>query len=161
MLLLFLLSTTAFYAQSEVEKWNKKTNETNEQVLELDTTLQDTRETLNNLGKTLGGIFKNKNTVIIAISGIRFGDEKLTEIQENFRRVKGVKNVAKHLDNGTVSIQMKTKKGPSQVWEELPRELRSNFIVIEADEKTMLMQYRKKTAEQIGSAIERENGRNR
>lgn len=160
MVFLFLWGTTSF-AQSEVEKWNKKTSETNEQVIAVDTTLQDTKETFNNLTQTLGGFFSNRNTIVMGFTGVEFGNEKLSQIQEHFKSIKGVKDVNKHLSEGAVTIKMKSKKGASQIWEKLPQELRSHFKVVQANENTMLMQYRMNPVGQADPVGLRENNRNK
>lgn len=160
MLFLFLF-TTSLHAQKEVEKWNKKTNETNEQITAVDTTLQNTKETFNNLTETLGlgGLFGSRNTVVMGFTGIDYGDEKLSQIVRHFQGIKGVKDVTKLLNNGSVTIQLKSKSGPSQIWENLPQDLKSSFKVVEANEHAMLMHFKPSHAVPAGAAVVRESGR--
>lgn len=141
--LLFFLCLSSFSQVKEVKEANKTAKEANEQVKDLDTTLQTTQQTVTSLKNTLTGFFgsKGKNETIIEFSGIEFGDNNLSLLLNEFRGMKGVKDISKNLDQGTVYFKVNSKKGTVHLWENLPGNLKDLFKILAANEEGMLVQY--------------------
>lgn len=134
-------------ANEQVDDVNTGINNTNES---LDNTVNSSKETVANVKETFTSIFgtgKKKNTekqlVIIQITNVTYDDEGLTQFYNRAKKVRGVKNPSKTFKAGNALIELEYKKGADALFQEIPKNIRSSFKIIEISDTSILLQHSK------------------
>jgi flagellum-specific peptidoglycan hydrolase FlgJ len=143
--LLFLCFNFSFSQQkenkSEIAKTSDKVKQTSNETKDA---VQTTKETL----KDIGSIFKSKKdktkqTVLIVVNNIEYGNTNLNVLQKSVKTSKSVKNITKKYQNNTATFLVEYKKSADELWQTLPEKVVNNFKIIAIEENSISIALKK------------------
>jgi len=114
---------------------------------DLQTTLSDSKETVNEIGKTFKMLFgkkKNKDgtaadQIDIIVPNVAYGDADLKVLVESLQNQKRIKETSKKFSDGIVTISLQTKDRPDKIWESIDVTIRQPFALMEMDDSRILI----------------------
>lgn len=141
LLLALILSSFCFSGFSQ-----KKIEEANETVENTNNAVKESIETSKSALKTIGDLFgknkkdkknKLKGDVNIIIQQISYDNENLNTVFKTISDIKGVKNPIKSFSDGVATLSFDTKESADALWQQVPKELRGAFKLVEVDEQIL------------------------
>ncbi len=117
----------------------KNTNTTTSKSSKGDTSLSQSLKDFKNLFEK-----KKQPGIVISVTGIEYEDDNLTLLKENIKKIKGVKSVSTIYKSGTAKLEIEYKGKPTDLWDELPKDSRALFKMVDAADSTMSVEYKKK-----------------
>jgi len=110
----------------------QETNKDIDQTVEgIDSTIEGAKETVEKVGSILFGSKKekNKNTILISIATVTYGDKNVENLYHELSKKNGTKKTSKAFSNGVVTIQIESKQNADTIWQEIPQNARAPFQV--------------------------------
>jgi len=95
------------------------------------------------LKASLGIKKKMGDTIAIYISNIDYDDANLAQLKQNLKTTKGVKNLVMNYKSGNATLEIIYKGKASDLWDSLPQEIRQFFKLQEAEDKSIVVEYKK------------------
>lgn len=141
----------------------KKVNNAGNTINTANNTVTSTTTAITNAKNTMKALLgggKSKEANLIAIAGIEYGNPDLDLLKTAIKNVKGVKNVVSNYKDGTVTITIKSKDNTTEIWDKIPQADKSLFKIVQAEEKSIILEYKTATADQSNTATTKETADN-
>jgi len=127
---------------SKIDDTNKEINDVNESVENSTKTIERTTETLEETWGVIKGKFggkKSKNNISIIIRPISYDNEHLNNLYRHISKASGVKKSTKSYNANVISISLDCKNTADDIWQDVPKNIRSNFKIVEIGEKNIIL----------------------
>lgn len=109
----------------------------------LSNTSDSLKMALNDVKTSFNTLFKaRRDTISIMIQNIEYDDNNLSVLKEYLKKTKGVKAVLMQYKAATAMMEVMFKGKSTELWDELPRESKEPFKLIEANDNNITLQYK-------------------
>lgn len=141
----------------------KKVTDAGTTVNEANNVMASTSGAITNAKNTFNTILgggKSKEANIFVIAGIEYGNEDLELLKNDIKNTKGVKDVVTNFKDGTITIMVKCKINATGLWDKIPQSEKSKFKLVQSDEKSILLEYKVKEADQSNTGTAKKTPEN-
>ena len=98
---------------------------------------------LNDVKTSFNTLFKaRRDTISIMIQNIEYDDNNLSVLKDYLKKTKGVKAVLMQYKAATALVEVMFKGKSTELWDELPKESKEPFKLIEANDNNITLQYK-------------------
>ena len=131
-------------ANEAVSNTNETINTTNESIKATVETSKETytgvKETFQSIFGSGGGKGKKKKGITIEIPNVDYDDEAVGHLYEALQNAKGIKKLDKSFKSGNILVFANYKKGTDALWQQVPKEVRKQFKLVEINDQGILLQ---------------------
>jgi len=109
----------------------------------LSSTSDSLKMAMNDVKTSFNNLFKaRRDTISIMIQNIEYDDANHAALKDYLKKSKGVKAVIMQYRSATAIMEVMFRGKSTELWDELPRESKDPFKLIEASENNITLKYK-------------------
>jgi hypothetical protein len=101
------------------------------------------KQAVTNLKTSFNTLFGGKkDTITIVVANVDYDDSDLNNLKENLKTMKGAKPVSMQYKSGNATIEVAYKGTSTNLWDNLPVDIRRPFKLMEATDNSLSLKFR-------------------
>jgi hypothetical protein len=140
-LYLFLLLIFAEHLSAQTKPTSTAPQKANAQAKPSFTNASDSLKfAINDFKSSMNNLFgSKKDTIALVISGVEYDDPNLEVLKDNLKKLKGAKFIGMQFKAAVAKIELAYKGKPTELWDELPVEIRKAFKIVEVTDNNLML----------------------
>jgi hypothetical protein len=100
---------------------------------------------INDFKSSVNNLFgSKKDTIDLVISNVEYDDAGLEGLKENVKKIKGARFLGMQFKASVAKIELSFKGKPTELWDQLPADIRKPFKILEVTDNNLILSNRVK-----------------